>query len=71
MYMIYISRRLQSFHGSLFFLCRTLYIWLENHSFRERALLLIQRSGSVLIFAVPAAKEGSYGQKQLCQASLA
>lgn len=69
MYMIYISRKIQSFHGSLSFLCRTLYIWLESHSFREWVLLLIQRSGSALVFAVPAAKDSSCGQKQLWQAS--
>lgn len=26
MYIIYVNRRLRSFHGSLSFLCRTLYI---------------------------------------------
>lgn len=44
------------------FLYRALYIWAapqENYSFREQVFLLSKANlGSVLIFAVPAAKEG-------------
>lgn len=63
---------IQSVRGSLSSLCRALYIgqphWktilLGSECFSKAGL------GSVLIFAIPAAKKGTSGQKQLCQPSL-